>query len=82
MSFEDTEKVPVVKKIYGGEEALERYVKDPENFVKPEKKVGCVYKKCNRWVVVCKTKRLGSYETEEEAITVLKEHVKTLQSSL
>jgi len=65
-----------------GEEALERYVKDPENFVKPEKKVGCVYKKCNRWVVVCKTKRLGSYETEEEAITVLKEHVKTLQSSL
>ncbi len=64
-----------------GEEALERYVKDTENFVKPEKKVGCVYKKCNRWVVVCKTKRLGSYETEEEANTVLKEHVKTLQSS-
>jgi len=109
--LEDPEKVPVVKKKYGGvckdhnkggkwmarykskfvgyyktkeegEEALERYVKDTENFVKPEKKVGCVYKKCNRWVVVCKTKRLGSYETEEEAITVLKEHVKTLQSSL
>ena len=108
--LEDPEKVPVVKKKYGGvckdhnkggkwmarykskfvgyyktkeegEEALERYVKDPENFVKPEKKVGCVYKKCNRWVVICKTKRLGSYETEEEAITVLKEHVKTLQSS-
>ena len=108
--LEDPEKVPVVKKKYGGvckdhnkggkwmarykskfvgyyktkeegEEALERYVKDTENFVKPEKKVGCVYKKCNRWVVVCKTKRLGSYETEEEAITVLKEHVKTLQSS-
>ena len=108
--LEDPEKVPVVKKKYGGvckdhnkggkwmarykskfvgyyktkeegEEALERYVKDTENFVKPEKKVGCVYKKCNRWVVVCKTKRLGSYETEEEANTVLKEHVKTLQSS-
>ena len=108
--LEDPEKVPVVKKRYGGvckdhtkggkwmarykskfmgyyktkeegEEALERYVKDTENFVKPEKKVGCVYKKCNRWVVVCKTKRLGSYETEEEANTVLKEHVKTLQSS-
>jgi len=109
--LEYPEKVPVVKKKYGGvckdhnkggkwmarykskfmgyyktkeegEEALERYVKDTENFVKPEKKVGCVYKKCDRWVVVCKTKRLGSYETEEEANTVLKEHVKTLQSSL
>ena len=65
-----------------GEEALERYVKDPENFTKPEKKVGCVYKKSNRWVVVCKTKRLGSYETEEEAQKVLKEYVETLQSSL
>ena len=65
-----------------GEEALERYIKDPENFVKPEKKVGCIYKKYNRWVVVCKTKRLGSYETEEEAQEVLKEYVETLQSSL
>ena len=64
-----------------GEEALERYIKDPENFVKPEKKVGCIYKKYNRWVVVCKTKRLGSYETEEEAREVLKEYVETLQSS-
>jgi hypothetical protein len=65
-----------------GEEALERYVKDPENFVKPEKKVGCVYKKCNRWVVVCKTKRLGSYlgsyPTKEEA----EEAREALQSSL
>jgi group I intron endonuclease len=109
--LEDPEKVPVVKKSYGGvckdhrrnntwmarykgkylgnyktreegEEALERYVKDPENFINLQKKVGCVYKKCNRWVVVCKTKRLGSYETEEEAQKVLKEYVETLQSSL
>ena len=105
--LEYPEKVPVVKKKYGGvckdhnkggkwmarykskfmgyyktkeegEEALERYVKDTENFVKPEKKVGCVYKKCDRWILQYKKRRLGSYNSKEDA----EKARQTLQSSL
>jgi group I intron endonuclease len=49
------------------QEALERYIEDPENFVKPEKKIGCVYKECNRWKITHKGKCLGTYETKEKA---------------
>lgn len=50
-----------------GEEALNRYIEDPENFVKPEKKLGSVYKEHNRWKVKHKNKCLGTYETKERA---------------
>ena len=57
--------------------ALKKYLEDPDNFVKPEKKVGCVYKKHHKWGVKYKHKYLGSYATQEEAEEVRK----TLQSS-
>ena len=66
-------------------EVLKEYTKDPKNFTKVngkvQRSVGSVYKNHNRWVVSYKTKRLGSYETEEEAQKVLKEYVEALQSS-
>ena len=62
-------------------EVLKEYTKDPKNFTKVngkvQRSVGSVYKHRNKWVVSYKTKRLGSYETEEEA----EEARKTLQSS-
>lgn len=61
-------------------EALERYIKDPGNFVKPIKpvtKLGCVYRNGPSWGLTYKNKYLGTYPTEEAA----EEARKTLQSS-
>jgi hypothetical protein len=65
-----------------GREALERYLKDPENFTGKHRKVGCVYKKHNKWVVVCKGNRLGSYTTEEEAEEALQSSIYTSSSEM
>jgi len=60
-------------------QVLKEYTRDPDNFIKinsPHKrKVGCVYKKYNKWVVVCKGNRLGSYDTQEEAENVLSMYI-------
>lgn len=62
-------------------EVLKEYTKNPEIFTKVEgiakKKIGCVFKYGNRWLLSYKSKRLGSYDTQEEA----EEARKTLQSS-
>ena len=58
-------------------EALERYIKDPGNFVKPMIKLGCVYRNGLSWGLTYKGRYLGTYPTEEEA----EEARKTLQSS-
>ena len=60
------------------QEALERYRKDPENFTKPPKKVGCVRFNKGSWSLLYRHKYLGSYATQEEAEKVRQ----TLQSSL
>ena len=59
-------------------EALERYREDPDSFIKPQKKVGCVRFNKNSWQLTCKHKYLGSYPTKEEA----EEAREALQSSL
>ena len=62
-------------------EVLKEYTQDPKNFTKVNGKVqrsiGSVYKHHNKWVTSYKGKRLGSYETEEEA----EEAREALQSS-
>lgn len=58
-------------------EALERYIKDPGNFVKPMIKLGCVYRNGLSWGLTYKGKYFGTYATEEEA----EEARKALQSS-
>jgi hypothetical protein len=58
-------------------EALERYREDPDNFLKPPKKVGCVSFDKGRWKLTYKHKYLGTYDTKEEA----EEARKALQSS-
>jgi hypothetical protein len=62
------------------EEALERYLKDPKNFVKPEKIRGGVYKKSNNtWQAKYKNKYLGTYQTEEEGRKALERYLKDPQ---
>ena len=58
-------------------EALERYIKDPGNFVKPMIKLGCIYRNGPSWGLTYKHKYIGTYPTQEEA----EEARKTLQSS-
>jgi group I intron endonuclease len=62
-------------------EVLKEYTKDPENFKKVQNscksKIGCVYRKKNRWCLSYKKKYIGTYATEEEA----EEARKALQSS-
>jgi len=55
-----------------GQEALEIHQRDPDNFVKPEKKIGCVYKERNKWKIKHNSKCLGTYTTKEEAEEVRK----------
>jgi hypothetical protein len=50
-----------------GWEAIERYTKDPDNFIKPEKKFGSISKRGNRWRFTYQKKYLGSYPTKEDA---------------
>ena len=49
------------------QDALERYIRDPENFTRVHRNVGCVYRKKNRWCLSYKGKHIGYYATEEEA---------------
>ena len=49
------------------QEALEKYLKDPENFVKPKRKVGSIRRVSNKWVFYCANKYLGAYDTQKEA---------------
>jgi hypothetical protein len=58
--------------------ALEEYKKDPENFKKPQKKIGCLRFDKGKWRLTYKHKHIGNYATEEEAEKVRQ----TLQSSL
>ena len=58
-----------------GWEVIEKYKKDPENFVKPERKAGSITKICNRWKLSYKRKFLGSYESEEGAQEAFKMYI-------
>jgi hypothetical protein len=58
------------------QEALERYLRDPENFTREHRKVGYVKPRGNKWKVVCKCKYLGTYETEEEGYKAVNEYLK------
>jgi hypothetical protein len=58
------------------EEALERYLKDPKNFVKPDKKVGSVYKRGNKWGVNYKGKYIATYDTQYEAQEALERYLR------
>jgi group I intron endonuclease len=58
------------------QEALTRYIKDPENFVKPDKKVGSVFKRNDRWGVNYRGNYIASYDTQEEAREALTEYLK------
>jgi len=57
--------------------ALEEYKKDPENFKKPQKKIGCLRFDKGKWRLTYKHKHIGNYATEEEA----EEARRALQSS-
>jgi hypothetical protein len=57
--------------------ALEEYKKDPENFKKPQKKIGCLRFDKGKWKLRYKHKYIGSYATQEEA----EEARQALQSS-
>src|SRR5210317_2282249 len=49
------------------QEALERYLKDPENFPTFQRNIGSITKRCNRWRLHYKHRYLGTYTTKEEA---------------
>ena len=75
----------VYKSIYLGkydteEEAhdvVEKYLKDPENFVKPKRKVGCIRLQDNRWRLSYKRdNNLGNYDTNEQAQEALERYLK------
>ena len=59
------------------QEALERYREDPDNFMKPQKKVGYVRFNKGSWSLLYRHKHIGNYATREEA----EEARQTLQSS-
>jgi group I intron endonuclease len=61
------------------QEALERYLKDPENFTKPKKISGSIFKSGDKskWRLTYKHKHIGYYATQEEA----EEARQALQSS-
>ena len=58
------------------QEALERYLRDPKNFIKPDKKVGSVYKRGNKWGVNYKGKYIATYDTQDEAEEALEKYLK------
>jgi hypothetical protein len=58
------------------QEALDRYLKDPENFVKPDNKIGSVYKRNDIWGVNYRGKYIGGYDTHEEAQEALARYLK------
>jgi len=72
------------KQIYLGEyetkeqaqEALEKYLKDPENIPSFKRNVGNISKNRNKWRLKYKRKYLGSYDTKEEAQEALERHIK------
>lgn len=75
----------VYKSIYLGkydteEEAhdvVEKYLKDPENFVKPKRKVGCISLQDNKWRLRYKRgNNLGNYDTKEQAQEALERYLK------
>jgi group I intron endonuclease len=75
----------VYKSIYLGkydteEEAhdvVEKYLKDPENFVKPKRKVGCISLQDNKWRLQYKRgNNLGNYDTKEQAQEALERYLK------
>jgi hypothetical protein len=49
------------------QEALERYLKDPEKFPKFYRNIGSVRLKGNRWQLRYKEKHIGYYATQDEA---------------
>ena len=59
-------------------DAVEKYLKDPENFPSFKRNVGNISRSHNRWQLKYKHKHIGSYATQEEA----EEARQTLQSSL
>ena len=58
------------------QEALERYLKDPENFTKPNQKAGSIRKTGNKWSLYCCHKYLGTYNTQGEAEEALERYLK------
>jgi hypothetical protein len=72
------------KQIYLGEyetkeqaqEALEKYLKDPENIPSFKRNVGNISKNRNKWELKYKRKYLGIYDTKEEAQEALERYIK------
>jgi len=58
------------------QEVLERYLKDPENFIKPKRKVGSLHRAGNKWSVYYAHKYLGTYETQNEAQEAVERYLK------
>jgi hypothetical protein len=58
------------------QEAFERYLKDPENFVKPPKKFGSIRRVGNKWTVKYKNVYLGTYHTQQEAQEAFEKYLK------
>jgi hypothetical protein len=57
------------------QEALERYLNDPENFIKPSRKVGSIHKVGNKRSLYCAHRYLGTYDTEQEAQEALERYL-------
>ena len=62
------------------QEALERYLNDPENFTKPKQKVGTISKIGNKWSLYCCHKYLGTYNTQEEAQEALERYLRDAEN--
>jgi hypothetical protein len=58
------------------QEALERYLNDPENFTKPKQKVGTISKVGNKWSLYYRHKYMGTYDTQKEAQEALERYLK------
>jgi len=58
------------------QEVLERYLKDPENFIKPKRKVGSLHRAGNKWSVYYAHKYLGTYETQNESQEAVERYLK------
>ena len=60
-----------------GWKAIDKYIEDPGNFVKPERiTTGYIFKRVNRWNLEYKGNFLGSYDTKEHAKEALEKYRK------
>jgi group I intron endonuclease len=57
-------------------DAVEKYLKDPENFPSFKRNVGNISRSHNKWQLKYKHEHLGTYDTQEEAREALTEYLK------